>query len=70
MPIGSQEGTTDPEAVALLDAHGRSVTITLHELAVEMRGLLEDLDSAAARDVTGQLATRLLGRLDEGAAGP
>lgn len=64
MPLGSQEGDTGPQAVALLETEGRDVTITLRDLALEMQQLIADVDSASARDVTAMLATRLLGRLD------
>lgn len=63
MPMGSQEDPRIvPPAVQRLDTEGRDVTMTLHELAGEMRLMLADDDRASTGDVLSALATRLLPR--------
>lgn len=63
MPMGSQEDPqTVPPAVQRLDTEGRDVTVTLHELAREMRLMLEYDDRAGTGNVLSALATRLLSR--------
>lgn len=63
MPLGSQEDPRIvPPAVQRLDTEGRDTTMTLHELAQEMRLMLEDDDRAGTGDVLSALATRLLPR--------
>lgn len=67
MPLGSQdEPDTIPPAVQRLDIAGRDVTLTLHELAGEMRRMIQGDDRAGTRDVLSALATRLLPRADAG----
>lgn len=66
MPMGSQEDPRIvPPAVQRLDTEGRDVTMTLHELAGEMRLMLADDDRASTGDVLSALATRLLPRASE-----
>lgn len=66
MPLGSQEDPhIVPPAVQRLDTEGRDVTMTLHELAREMRLMLEYDDRAGTGAVLAALATRLLPRAAE-----
>ncbi|HVM15406.1 MAG TPA: hypothetical protein VM287_13905 [Egibacteraceae bacterium] len=67
MPLGSQDDPdTIPPAVQRLDIDGREVTLTLHDLAGEMRLMIQDDDRAGTRDVLSALATRLLPRAADG----
>lgn len=69
MPLGSQEDPRIvPPAVQRLDIEGGDTTMTLHELAREMRLMLDDDDRAGTGDVLSALATRLLPRASEGEA--
>lgn len=71
MPLGSQEDPRSiPQAVQQLEAQGREATVSLREVALEMRAMMEDDDRAGVGDVLAALATRLLGHTTAGGGPP